>query len=640
MCGIAGFLGNWRKPMLGKLAAAMAHRGPDGEGLWHDAKANIGLAHRRLSIIDLSTAASQPMEGVKGRYQTVFNGEIYNYKMLAEELKALGYKFNPHSDTAVLAPLYDKYGPAMLEKLEGMFAFAIWDTKERTLFVARDHAGIKPLYYAHNADGFAFASELKALLPLLEDTSLDPAAMAEYITFLWTPGERTMLNAVRKLRPGHYLMLKAGKGGVKLEDTRWYAPPLPALVGGGAEYGTPMYDYKKTPSQLLAVLDAVVAEQCTSDVPVGAFLSGGVDSSAIVASMVATGNAPANTYCIGFEGKGFAAEGFEDDMQFAASVAKHLGVKFSPMVVEMEPLLKRLPTLPAMLDEPTADPAPLFVEDIAARARADGITVLLSGTGGDDVFSGYRRHQAARLRERLGQTLCQIAGQGLNALEPLLRGPFKRRAQRLMDLFDGDDNRFLLHAFTTNSQPDAFMLLKPNARHHVSNGWHNALTAARAETMGHSLMNRLLYMELFGFLPDHNLNYADKAAMKAGVEGRVPLTDRRILNFMADVPPQKKLHQTAPKWFFKQAVGGRLPQSVVKRSKAGFGAPIRSWLTTGPGKAMMEEALFESRFTKEWYHQPSLQTFWKSTLTGQVDGTYTALAIAMQAWWVESLLRK
>lgn len=644
MCGIAGYLGNWHESMLGKLAAGMAHRGPDGEGLWFDARAKIGLAHRRLSIIDLSSAASQPMESLNGRYQTVFNGEIYNYKAIAEELKAAGYKFNTRSDTAVLAPLYDHHGPAMLAKLEGIFAFAIWDAKERTLLVVRDHLGIKPLYYSHNAQGFTFASELKTLLPLLEDAALDPIAMAEYLTFLWTPGERTMLNSVRKVRPGHYLMLKseanASKGTVQLQDFRWYAPPQPALAGEATEVGKPLYDDTKTPQQLLAALDAVVAQQCTSDVPVGAFLSGGVDSSAIVASMVATGNAPANTYCIGFEGPAGAAEGFEDDMAFAAKVAKHLKVPFTPIVMELDPLLKRLPTLPHMLDEPTADPAPLLVEDIAARARADGITVLLSGAGGDDVLSGYRRHQAARMREFLGSTLCQVAGQGLVALELFLNGRHKRRIQRLQNLLASDDNSFLLHAFTTNSQPDAWKLLKPDHRHHMHDGWSNALTAAREECTGQSLLNRLLYMELFGFLPDHNLNYTDKAAMRAGVETRVPLTDRRILSFMADVPPEKKLRRSTPKWFFKQAVSPRLPPQVIARSKTGFGAPIRAWLTTGVGRSMMEEALFDSPFSEEWYHRPAVEFFWKQTINGQLDGSYTALAIAMQVWWAKHMLTR
>ena len=632
MCGIAGFVGKFDKAALARMGGALAHRGPDGQGLWVDVKAGAGLAHRRLSIIDLSPAASQPMKAVGGRYTVVFNGEIYNFNGIAEHLKAQGYEFNMNSDTAVLAPLYDLEGPAMLDRLEGMFAFAIWDSRTRELFVARDHAGIKPLYYTRGPKGFAFGSELKALLPVLEDKGIDAVAMAEYVTFLWTPGERTMLDGVKKLRPGHYLKVKAGKGAPKVEDTRWWWPPQAGTVAG-----VPAYDRSKTPRGLLGVLDEVVAEQCTSDVPVGAFLSGGVDSSAIVASMVATGNRPAQTYCIGFAGEGMAAEGFEDDLKFAQGVAKHLKVPFKAMTVEMEPLLMRLPELAFMLDEPTADPAPLFVEDIAAEARKDGIKVLLSGTGGDDVFSGYRRHQAARWRQRLG-SLAPWVGKGAEAIGPLLGSAGGRRAGRLSALLEGSDDDFLLGAFMTNSQPDAWKLLKPAHRRGMAKGFVNALTEARAESRGEDLLNRLLYMELFGFLPDHNLNYTDKAAMKAGIEGRVPLTDRRLLAYMADVDPRLKMRGTDAKWFFKKAVAPRLPRAVITRSKAGFGAPIRTWLRGGKGRAMMEAALFESRFVSEWYDRAALEALWRDTVAGEVDGTYTSLSVAMQGWWAQRML--
>lgn len=680
MCGIAGLFGNFKPAQLQAVGGALAHRGPDSEGFWRDSSAGIGLAHRRLSIIDLSTAASQPMESADKRYITVFNGEIYNFKEIVKFLQANSkLTFNPKSDTAILAPLFTLEGPAMLDRLEGMFAFAIWDRQERQLFMARDHVGIKPLYYAETRQGLAFASELKALRPVLDDWSLDNTAMAEYLTFLWTPGERTMLNGVRKLRPGHFMLAAYEEGVLTTETHRWYMPPqaqintcnessdlfdkstfaldlihgdffdkaLGAATLISPSYTKPNYDFTKTPAHLLKVLDAVVSEQCTSDVPVGAFLSGGVDSSAIVASMVATGNRPANTYCIGFAGQGMASEGFEDDMAFAKQVATHLKVPFTPLVVEMEPMLERLPKLPFMLDEPTADPAPLFVEDIAARAKADGIKVLLGGAGGDDVFSGYRRHQTARLRETLGATLCQIAGAGVGAASRLMRGNIGRRLTRLADLLHGNDDRFLLHAFMTNSQPDAWKLLRDGERSVVIS-WDNALTSSMTETRGQSLLNRLLFMELFGFLPDHNLNYNDKAAMLAGVEGRVPLTDRRLLDFMADVPPERKLtgggwmrlHQTTPKAFFKDAVSTRLPSEVLTRSKAGFGAPIRSWLTHGKGKRMMEEALFESAFSREHLNQQVLQSFWQRTCNGQIDGTYTALAAANMAWWWQDMMPK
>ncbi|MCP5404693.1 MAG: asparagine synthase (glutamine-hydrolyzing) [Pseudomonadaceae bacterium] len=639
MCGIAGFLGDYDAGVLAAMANAIAHRGPDGEGAYLNSDGPVGLAHRRLAIIDLSPAGAQPMESADGRYITVFNGEIYNYKEIAEFLKVKKYKFNPHSDTAVLAPLYDLEGPDMLQRLEGMFAFAIYDTHERRLFVARDHAGIKPLYYAQTVRGLAFASELKALLPLPDlNRTPDATALAEYLTFLWTPDARTQLQGVRKLRPGHFMEVRMKQGRAEMNISRWYWPPQAPLSGG-----KPLYDQTKTPKGLREVFDAVVAEQCTSDVPVGAFLSGGVDSSAIVASMVATGNRPAQTYCIGFTGQGMAAEGFDDDLAFAGDVAKQLDVPFKPLMVEMEPLLARLPELAWMLDEPTADVAPLFVRDISAQARADGIKVLLGGCGGDEVFSGFRRHQTARVREIYGNTLCQIGAHVARGVAAYSGGTVRRRFGRLEDLFGADDESFLLQAFTTNSQPDAANLLHDDMKPAGRGAWQNALTVARAESQGQELLNRLLYMEWFGFLPDHNLNYNDKAAMLAGVEGRVPFTDRRLLAYMADVAPSRKLtgghffwpHQTAPKAFFKSAMGARLPQSVLGRSKAGFGAPLRTYLKSGPGRAMMEGALLDSPIAADLFDRARLENFWNRTLKGQVDGAYTMLGAAMIVWWFQ-----
>jgi asparagine synthase (glutamine-hydrolysing) len=629
LCGIAGFVGRFDERVLAKMGAALAHRGPDGGGTWVDATSEVGFVHRRLSIIDLSEAASQPMSSTCGRYQTVFNGEIYNFKEVATFLKEKGYELNMNSDTAVLAPLYDLEGPAMLERLEAMFAFAIWDARNKELFIARDHAGIKPLYYSVGAKGLAFASELKALEPLLEDRSLDAIAMAEYVSFLWTPGERTMFAGVRKLRPGHYLKVTAGEVPPKVEDVRWCRPPRAQLVEG-----LPVYDHTKTSARLLKVLDSVVAEQCTSDVPVGAFLSGGVDSSAVVASMVATGNRPAQTYCIGFAGEGMAAEGFEDDLRFAELVAKHLNVPFKALTVEMEPLLSRLPELAFVLDEPTADPAPLFVEDIAAEARRDGIKVLLSGSGGDDVFSGYRRHVAARWRQRLGP-FSVLARKGAVTVGPLLGLAGKRRSERLAELLTGDDDNFLLKAFQTNSVPEAWKLLKCAHRRGMAHGFVNALTEARAESCGENLLNRLLYMELFGFLPDHNLNYTDKATMLTGVEGRVPLTDRRLLTYMADVAPAIKMGGGVVKWFFKKAVAPRLPRAVITRAKTGFGAPMTTWLRSGAGRKIMEGALLDSAFVKEWYDLAAVEALWRDTVSGRANGTYACLSVAMQAWWAE-----
>lgn len=638
MCGIAGFLGNFGAGACERLQLSLAHRGPDGVGIFEDAQQSVGLVHRRLSIIDLSQAARQPMEAVGGRYTVVFNGEIYNFKQLAVELKFKHYDFNMASDTAVLGPLYDMLAfEDMLDKLEGMFAFAIWDAKAKELVIARDGLGIKPLYYADVPNrGLIFASELKALLPFV-NTAGDPdvEALADYMTLLWSPGERTMVKGIKKLRPGHALKAKMDKNGkVAIREWRWYTPPLPKRDGDG--HG--VYDSFISPATVRDLLQDVVEEQCVSDVPVGAFLSGGVDSSAIVAAMVKGGMPPAQTYCIGFSDAGMAGEGFSDDMTYARKVAKLLKVPLKPIVVDAKGILNRLPDLAFTLDEPQADPAPLLVRDICAAARADGIKVMMSGTGGDDVFSGYRRHVTARLRQRLGgwNNLSANVLNGISGMAGKMGAvALERRSGRLAGLLKGNDEAFLKGAFMTNSQPDAWHLLRADWRESLKDGWRNALDEAREESAGHDLLNRVLYMELFGFLPDHNLNYGDKASMAEGVEVRVPLIDRRLLKLMANVDPRRKLRGlTGAKHMLKQAMRHELPHDVLYRSKAGFGAPIRSWLV-GDGKALVEDTLFANPIAKDWFDPKALMAFWHATKHGKVDGAYTILAVCMAVWWRE-----
>jgi asparagine synthase (glutamine-hydrolysing) len=636
MCGIAGFLGDYPARLLTDFATRLAHRGPDGEGVWSDPEQGAGLAHRRLSVIDLSAAASQPMTAVAGRYRIVFNGEIYNFRRLQKELGA--YDYNRDSDTAVLAPLYDRHGPAMLQRLEGMFAFALWDRARRELFIARDHAGLKPLYYATTRKGLVFASELKALIGVDGvDADPDAAALADYLTLLWSPGERTPLRGIRKLPPGHWMRARRAAGGVRLEIERWHAPPQARL-----ENGVPKYDEALHPRQLLALLDDVVAEQCASDVPVGAFLSGGLDSSALVASMVANaergrGPPPAMTYCIGFAGAGMRAEGFGDDLTYAKIVAKRLKAPLTPMLVDEAAILAGLPGLARMLDEPTADPAALFVRDICAQARVDGVTVLLSGAGGDDVMTGYRRHLTARLRQQLacGRGLVSMAvkaGSGCG----LLSSAQKRRAAQLAELLRGDDEAFLLRAFRTNSDSDAWRLLRPELRARLAEDATDALTRAMRESAGQDLVDRMLHMELAGFLPDHNLNYGDKASMSVGVEVRAPFTDRRMLDFMARVSPRRKLRGWRLKAFLKEAMATRLPRAVIHRGKTGFGAPIRSFLT-GSGRELVEDALLGDR-ASDWFDRAAVEELWRRTSAREADGAYAVLAACMCVWWRESVL--
>jgi asparagine synthase (glutamine-hydrolysing) len=445
-----------------------------------------------------------------------------------------------------------------------------------------------------------------------------------------------MLTAVKKLLPGHWLKLKVTPSGLHQTTGRWYTPPTtPLKVLNSLKI--PVYNPHKTPQLLLKELDNIVSEQCVADVPLGAFLSGGVDSSAVVASMVATGHTPKHCYCIGFSGEDMTGEGFSDDLTHARKVADFLGVPLTEVRVGPAEILSELKGLAWLLDEPQADPAPLLVRKIAEKARKDGIKVLMSGTGGDDVMTGYRRHLAARIRQKTG-LFGPLLAAPLHLLSRYLKSPLGRRAGRLASLLGGSTDDFLLNAFTTNGLGDGRTLLNPQTRCQVGE-WSNHLTQARTESAGQDLVNRMLYMELAGFLPDHNLNYSDKASMAAGVEVRVPLIDNRLLAWMADVDPKKKLHKTRLKAFFKDAVSPRLPLKTINRSKAGFGAPVRSWLTgPGPGKVLVEETLFSTPSQLDnLLDKTAVKSLWQETLSGQTDGAYTILALCMAHWWLQGL---
>ncbi len=630
MCGIAGYAGRHDPGLLAAMSCRIAHRGPDGAGQWSDAEARIGLAHRRLSIIDTSIAAAQPMLSCNGRYVVVFNGEIYNFRELAAELIGRGYDLNTHSDTAVLAPLYDLHGEAMLSRLNGMFAFAVYDRTRRELLVARDAFGVKPLYYHRSGAVLLFASELRALLADSGlDRSLDAGAIADYLTHLWSPGERTPLRAVAKLPPGHLIRVRAG--GIEIE--RWHQPPR--LAARGETVG----DAKALAAGLGPLFDRVVADQCISDVPIGAFLSGGLDSSAVVAAMSAGGHTPRRTYCIGFDGVSLVDEGFVDDLTYAREVAACLGVALTPVMVGA-PTMSELAALVTTLEEPEADPAPLYVGAISAAARADGIKVLLSGTGGDDIFTGYRRHRAAAMRARLGAGAG--AGRALAALPNAALQPFgrplRRRIEKLGYMLAGTDEEFLIRAFEYNPRGVALACLDADMRSAATSPPSTWLADAIARTKDWPLVERMLELELNGFLPDHNLNYTDKASMAHGVEVRVPFLDERLLGFARRIPWQSKVGWFAEKWALKQGVGARLPRSVLTRAKTGFGAPVRLWLKGRMGVEIRD--LIGSRLTRERgvIDGAAVDLLLADTLAGRRDGTYLVLALVMTELWMRAFV--
>jgi asparagine synthase (glutamine-hydrolysing) len=623
MCGIAGFVGDFPPEILNKMTGSIAHRGPDGDGHWFGQ--GVALGHRRLSIIDLSENASQPMESKDGRYITIYNGEIYNFKELSEELKLKGYQFNSDSDTAILAPLYDAYGEKMLDKLSSIFAFAIWDKKEETLFCARDHIGTKPFYYTQNKQGIAFASELKTLLHIPQlDTTLDMQSLADYLTYLWCPGEGTLFKSVKKLLPGHYMKIQNGKVVIH----KWYSPPLPTV-----ENNKPIYEQKK-PEDLLHLLDEIVGEQMVSDVPVGAFLSGGVDSSAVVASMCQHTSKPIETFCIKNDLKD---EGFSEDVVYARMVAERYNVKLNEIESSDEGL-QDLPKMVETLDEPQADPAPLYVEHISAIAKKMGIKVLMSGTGGDDVFSGYRRHQAAMLMDKLDgyPPFLKNAVAGGCRLFTNGKGPLARRMGKLSHLLKQEAQEGILNSFayTDPDTIEGILINKNNIKH---NYFNNALKDKNEQ----HLLNKLLYLEAHGFLPDHNLNYTDKMGMAEGVEIRVPLLDKKLFDFAHNLPVNQKIHGTETKYILKKALETRLPREVLYRSKAGFGAPIRSWIFSENTKDMVQDLLFSSKTTgRGLFDTKEVKKLLENTQKGVIDNAYTILSLMVIELWLRQFFDK
>jgi len=456
MCGILGYVGDFGAERLAAGLARIAHRGPDDAGTWFDDDRRVGLGHARLSILDLSPLGHQPMSDPDGRVVIAYNGEIYNFRELRAELETRGHRFRSRSDTEVLLHLYLEEGEAFLERLNGIFAFALWDARSRTLLLARDALGVKPLYVCAGPLGVAFASEIKGLLELVPDArALDVASLHRYLTFLWCPGEGTPLRDVRKLAPGEVVRVRDGR----IEGRRtWYR--LPAFAGRAADLDEP-----DAVAGSLAQLRAAVHRQMVADVPVGAFLSGGLDSSAVVA--LAREVHP-EIRCFTIEIEGGQEAGTADDLPYATRVAKHLGVSLERVRIDAGRMADDLEFMVAQLDEPLADPAPLNVFYISRLAREHGMKVLLSGAGGDDLFTGYRRHVALRY-ESAWTWLPRGARAALDRMASRLdqRNPWFRRAAKLFRdaHLDGDDR--LVGAFAWARDAELRSLWTPDAAREI-----------------------------------------------------------------------------------------------------------------------------------------------------------------------------
>lgn len=626
MCGIAGFSGRFDPELLQRMNSQMVHRGPDDGGVLHLAEQGVGLAHRRLSIIDLSPLGHQPMWDLSRQAAVVFNGEIYNYRELRQELEAKGYRFASHSDTEVLLNLYLAEGTAMLSRLNGIFAFALWDDARQELFIARDGFGVKPLYYAETPGGMLFASELKSLLQENSiSRDIDAQAVSNYLTYLWCPHPRTMLRDVHKLAPGHALIVR--KGRIQKE---WCHYDLP--YGAGKLAVSP----EQAVREVRRLLAQAVRRQMVSDVPVGAFLSGGLDSSAIVhfaRENALGGRLPCFT--IGFDGQAWQEEGMAEDLPYARRVASHLGVELNVLNVGPE-MVEKFGDMVFQLDEPQADPAALNQLFIAELARQMGIKVLLSGVGGDDIFSGYRRHAALHL-ESLWSWLPRPGRSALKALSASRLGMKVggRRLTKLLAHADLDDEGRLVSYFNWMDPILRTSLLSDETRNKlVSGGDGDPLRQTLGKLpAGVDRLDQMLYLEAKHFLADHNLNYGDKMSMAVGVEARVPFLDPDLVAYAVSLPGALKQKGMQSKWVLKKAMEPYLPHEVIYRPKTGFGVPVRQWLRQEL-RHMVRELLSENVIRSRGLFDPvGVARLLKLDNDGRVDAAYPIMALMCVELW-------
>lgn len=631
MCGLAGYMGRFAPGLLEAMGAAIAHRGPDDSGSTVFAEDGVGLAHRRLSIIDLSPRGHQPMLDATRRAAIVYNGELYNYRNLRQELVSDGMTFQSDSDTEVVLNLYLRDGPEILRRLNGIFAFAIWDLERRHLFLARDGLGVKPLYYAETSKGLLFASELKALLH--EDSvprSVDPRAVHNHLSYLWCPSPRTMLDAVKKLEPGCAMLAREGR-----IRTTWAYYQLPT------QQPTLELTEEDAVSQVRSGLATAVERQLVSDVPVGSFLSGGLDSSSVVAmARRAQPDATLDCFTIGFRDDVAKREGMAHDRPYAERVAGHLGVRLHTIYVGPE-MIDELERMIFHLDEPQADPAPINTLFIAKLAREHGIKVLLSGTGGDDIFTGYRRHYAVCL-EGLWSWLPRPARASLARLAGRIGpgGEMRRRLAKAFRYADLEGDERIASYFRWIHPSDAWPVLNPELRKQLEK--EDAPDPLVAELAGLAPevepLSRMLHSDAKYFLADHNLNYGDKIPMAYGVEVRVPFLDPDLVELATRLPNRYKQHGWTGKWILRKAMEGILPRDVIYRSKTGFGAPLRHWMRNEL-RGVVEDVLSEESLRRRGLFDPAgVRRLVDLNRAGRIDAAYPIFSIMCMEFWCRMFL--
>lgn len=621
MCGICGFYNLAGQPVdrqvLTSMMETLHHRGPDAQAIWCDAQ--VGLGHTRLAIIDLSADAAQPMGNENGLVWIIYNGEIYNYQSLRRLAADRGHQLFSHSDTETILHLYEDYGAACLDHLNGMFAFAIWDSPRQRLFLARDRVGKKPLYYYRDEKTLVFGSEIKALLAHPDvPRRLNHNAISSYLVYGYVPAPETIFADIYSLLPGHWMIVEKDQFTVRSYwDVPWTNPSL-QQTKAEETYVVELHQH----------LRDAVRTRLVSDVPLGAFLSGGLDSSLIVALMTQLVDAPVKTFAIGFDG-----EPSFNELPYARRVAEHLGTDHHEFTVKPD-AVELLPKLVYYYDQPFADPSaiPTF---LVSQLTRQYVTVTLTGDGGDELLAGYERFAAAHLAElyrRVPSLLHRALSKGLHLLpESTSYRGFARRARRFVDtatlplldrylgwvgLFDLDTVSQLLPSQEVNGR---------SVRDHL---WRR-LQAVQSS----NITDQLLYLNATTYLPDDLLVKTDRASMAHGLEARCPFLDQNLVTWAATVPAHLKLRRLTTKYLLKKTARGLLPREVIHRPKHGFGAPLGRWFRHEL-RSMAYDILLDSRTLQRGFLDgQAVRALLDAHMIGQSDHGYRIWALLFMELW-------
>ena len=646
MCGLCGYLALINQTSSEELfdtvlrmTHTLRHRGPDDSGVWVNAESGIALGHRRLSVIDLSAAGKQPMHSACGRYVIVYNGEVYNHQDLSLELADAGAVFKGHSDTEVILAAISCWGiPAAVQRFNGMFAFSVWDRKERVLWLARDRMGEKPLYYGEMNGIFLFGSELKPLRahPLFRG-EINRGALALLMRHNCIPAPYSIFSGISKLLPGTILSVRVSRSGFETSVSRYWSLKEAAESGVRKSQGI---GEEEAISRLESLLLDAIRMRMAADVPVGAFLSGGIDSSTVVALMQTISSRPVRTFTIGY------SEADYDEAKEAKQVASHLGTEHTELYVTPAEAMAVIPGLPTLYDEPFSDSSqiPTF---LVSRLTRGQVTVSLSGDGGDELFGGYNRHVWCRkiwnrisacpegLRKVLAGGISRISAGKWESIagimQPFLPARLRQRdpvgkLRKIGDILTAETLTEVYHILTSHWQEPELLVI--DGKEPLT-----LLTDSDQHADVADFVNLMMYLDMMTYLPDDILVKMDRASMGVGLEARIPMLDHRLVEFAWQVPLRMKIHNGQGKWILRQVLCRHVPKEMIERPKMGFAIPIDVWLR-GPLRDWAEDLLDPEKLREQgFFNECAVREKWEEHLSGHHNWHHHLWDVLMfQAW--------